>query len=64
MLPNITLMMMMCAFIDQYISCAIPSEEGKLKELVQLLQQHKHSSYVKDSILAGSVSPSLQLPTH
>ena len=36
-----------CAFIDQYISCAIPSEEGKLKELVQLLQQHKHSSYCK-----------------
>ena len=36
-----------CAFIDQYISCAIPGEEGKLKELVQLLQQHKHSSYCK-----------------
>lgn len=32
-----------CAFIDQYISHAIPSEEGKLKELVQLLQQHKHA---------------------
>ena len=27
-----------------YISCAIPKEEGKLKELVLLLQQHKHSS--------------------
>ena len=36
-----------CAFVDRYISCAIPSEEGKLKELVQLLQQHKHSSYCK-----------------
>ena len=36
-----------CAFIDQYITCAIPSEEGKLKELVQLLQQHKHLSYCK-----------------
>ena len=36
-----------CAFIDQYIICAIPSEQGKLKELVQLLQQHKHSSYCK-----------------
>ena len=36
-----------CAFIDQYISCAVPSEDGKLKELVQLLQQHKHSSYCK-----------------
>ena len=36
-----------CAFIDQYISCAIPSQEGKLKELVQLLQQHKHSSHCK-----------------
>ena len=37
----------MCAFIDQYVSCAIPTQEGKLKELVQLLQQHKHSSYCK-----------------
>lgn len=36
-----------CAFIDKYISCAIPKEEGKLKELVLLLQQHKHSSYCK-----------------
>ena len=36
-----------CAFIDQYVSCAIPAEECKLKELVLLLQQHKHSSYCK-----------------
>ena len=36
-----------CDFIDQYISCAVPKEEGKLKELVLLLQQHKHSSYCK-----------------
>lgn len=36
-----------CAFIDKYISCAIPSEDGPLKELVLLLQQHKHSSYCK-----------------
>ena len=36
-----------CDFIDQYISCDIPKEEGKLKELVLLLQQHKHSSYCK-----------------
>ena len=38
---------LVCDFIDQYITCAIPSEEGKLKELVLLLQQHKHSSYCK-----------------
>ena len=37
----------LCDFIDQYISCAVPKEERKLKELVLLLQQHKHSSYCK-----------------
>ena len=37
----------MCAFIDQYITCAIPEAEGKLKDLVLLLQQHKHSTYCK-----------------
>ena len=36
-----------CTFIDKYISCAIPEQEGKLKELVLLLQQHKHSTYCK-----------------
>ena len=36
-----------CDFIDQYISCEIPKTECKLKELVLLLQQHKHSSYCK-----------------
>ena len=36
-----------CAFIDQYITCAIPKTEGKLKALVLLLQQHKHSTYCK-----------------
>ena len=34
-----------CDFIDKYVSCSIPREEGKLKEQVLLLQQHKHSSY-------------------
>ena len=36
-----------CHFIDKYITCALPQEEGKLRELVLLLQQHKHSSYCK-----------------
>ena len=36
-----------CNFIDEYVSCAIPENECKLKELVLLLQQHKHSSYCK-----------------
>ena len=36
-----------CNFIDKYISCAIPENDCKLKELVLLLQQHKHSSYCK-----------------
>ena len=33
-------------FIDQYITCVKP-EDGKLRELVLLLQEHKHSSYCK-----------------
>ena len=36
-----------CNFIDKYVSCAIPENDCKLKELVLLLQQHKHSSYCK-----------------
>ena len=32
---------------DQYVSCKLPKEDGKLRELVLLLQQHKHSSYCK-----------------
>ena len=34
-------------FIDQYISCSIPQDEAKLKDLLLFLQQHKHSSYCK-----------------
>ena len=33
-----------CDFIDQYVSCKLPKEDGKL---VLLLQQHKHSCYCK-----------------
>ena len=36
-----------CQFIDKYITCEMPQEEGELKNLVSLLQQHKHSSYCK-----------------
>ena len=36
-----------CDFIDKYVSCEIPKNESKLKELVLMLQQHKHSSYCK-----------------
>ena len=36
-----------CAFIDQYVSCAIPAVDCKLKELVLMVQQHRHSSYCK-----------------
>ena len=36
-----------CDFIDQYISCAIPEMESKLRDLILLLQQHKHSTYCK-----------------
>ena len=34
-------------FLDKYISCAIPQEEGELKDKVLLLQQHRHSNYCK-----------------
>ena len=37
----------MCDFIDQYVSCKVPSEDGKMKELVLLLQKHKYSSYCR-----------------
>ena len=36
-----------CDFIDQYVSCVIPKDDGKLKDLVLFLQNHKHSSYCK-----------------
>ena len=32
-----------CAFIDKYITCAIPQVECKLKDLILLLQQRKKS---------------------
>ncbi len=37
-----------CQFIDQYITCAIPDDsDNELKDLVLLLQQHKHSNYCR-----------------
>ena len=36
-----------CEYIDRYISCELPSEEGLLKNLVSLLQMHRHSTYCK-----------------
>ena len=36
-----------CDFIDQNVSCKLPNENDKLKDLVSLLQQHKHYSYCK-----------------
>ena len=38
-----------CDFIDQYVSCKVPAEDGKLKDIVFLLQKHKHSSYCRRS---------------
>ena len=37
----------LCNFIEKYVCVAIPENECKLKELVLLLQQHKHSLYCK-----------------
>ncbi len=36
-----------CKFIDKYVSCEMPNDNEPLRELVQMLQQHKHSSYCK-----------------
>ena len=36
-----------CDFIDQYVSCKVPAEDGKLKDIVLLLHKHKHSSYCR-----------------
>ena len=33
-----------CAFIDQYITCAVPKTDCKLKNLVLLLQQHNQDT--------------------
>ena len=35
-----------CDFIDQHVTCKIPSDE-ELKDMVLLLQQHSHSSYCR-----------------
>ena len=49
-----------CRFIDQYIICSIPEVEGKLKELVLQLQNHRHS---RETIHAGLVFPILLVIT-
>ena len=36
-----------CEFIDQYVTCKLPAIDGKLKDLVLLLQNHKHSTYCR-----------------
>ena len=33
--------------INKYITCAIPADECKLRDIVLLLQKHKHSSYCR-----------------
>lgn len=36
-----------CDFVDKYVSAAIPENDNQLKELVLLLQKHRHSTYCK-----------------
>ena len=36
-----------CDFIDQYVTCKIPSDDEELNDMVLLLQQHSHSSYCR-----------------
>ena len=38
-----------CEFIDEYISCEMPTEEGLIKHLVTSVQTHRHSTYCKRS---------------
>ena len=38
---------MVCDFIDQYVTCKIPSDDEELKDIVLLVQQHSHSSYCR-----------------
>ena len=38
-----------CEYINKYISCKMPSEEGLLKNLVKEVQTHSHSTYCKRS---------------
>ena len=35
-----------CDFIDKYVSCSVPKEDGLLKEFVLSLQKHRHSVIV------------------
>ena len=43
--PEFAYIALVCDFIDQHVSCKV--EDGKLKDLVLLLQKHKHSSYCR-----------------
>ena len=36
-----------CDFIDQYVTCKIPSDDEELKDMILLLQRHSHSSYCR-----------------
>uniref|UniRef100_A0A1X7UEJ7 Helitron helicase-like domain-containing protein n=1 Tax=Amphimedon queenslandica TaxID=400682 RepID=A0A1X7UEJ7_AMPQE len=38
-----------CKFIDKYMSCKMPTEEGQLLKLVKELQTHRHLTYGKRS---------------
>ena len=51
-----------CDFIHQYVSCSIPNENSKLKELVLLLQQHKHFSYCRRNKVCRINFPKLPSP--
>ena len=48
-----------CNFIDKYIACNIPNDNEKLKELVLLVQQHKHLPTVSETKSVVSVFLSL-----
>ena len=48
-----------CDFIDQYVSCKVPKENCKLKELVLLLQKHSILPIAKETKSAGLIFLSL-----
>ena len=45
-----------CHFIDKYITCAIPADEGKLRDIVLLLQKHSIPLIAGVTKVADSIS--------
>ena len=51
-----------CAFIDQYVSCKLPAEDGKLKDLVYTPPAKAQTLLILQEEKKPVVSVSLSLP--